>query len=229
MADKKQSKLGFDPLAWMDDQAPTPADNASKTIAGGKEKTMARNSTGAKQMKTGQQVKNTHPLGLNVDALEKSFNLLAPQIDAVINRFYEELFARYPQVVPLFRNSDKIKQPQKLKAALKLVMNNLNNVDALAKALTELGKRHQNYGAVEEHYGAVANTLIDVMQEFAGPAWTQEIHDAWGHALGTIAEVMLKAYEKPEVPGGRCYGWQYPSLPQGPGHHKEYFADPAPW
>jgi methyl-accepting chemotaxis protein len=195
MADKKQSKLGFDPLAWMGDEAAASENQASTQQSGGKESTMARNSANPK---SSQAAKKPHPLGLNVPALEQSFNLLAPNIDQVIDRFYVELFSRYPQVVPLFKNTDKKKQSQKLIGALKLVMNNLNNVDALSKALTELGKRHEKYGAVDEYYGAVADTLLDVMQEYAGQAWTQEFHDAWSHALGTIAEVMLKAYGKSE-------------------------------
>ena len=195
MADKKQSKLGFDPLAWMEDEASTPINKPSTKNTGGKELTMTRNSATHKMAKS---TNSEHPLGLNVDALEKSFNLLAPKIDEVVEKFYDELFLRYPQVVPLFKNTDKRKQVQKLKGALKLVMNNLNNVDALAKTLTELGKRHEKYGAVQEHYGAVAGTLLDVMQEYAGRAWTQEIQEAWSHALGTIVEVMLKAYGKTE-------------------------------
>jgi methyl-accepting chemotaxis protein len=195
MADKKQSKLGFDPLAWMGDEQQAAAGETRTRKSSAKESAMARNSTSTKSSPT---TKSTHPLGLNVPALEQSFNLLAPQINEVVDRFYEELFERYPQVVPLFKNTDKKKQAQKLIGALKLVMNNLNNVDALAKALTELGKRHEHYGAIDAHYGAVANTLLDVMQEYAGPAWTQEIHDAWSHALGTIAQVMLKAYGKSE-------------------------------
>ena len=141
---------------------------------------------------------NGHPLGLNVAALEKSFNLIAPRAEALVERFYEELFKRYPQVVPMFAKTDPKKQQQMLLGSLKLVMANLNNVDALAKALTVLGERHEKYGAVEAHYEAVATTLMDVMKEFAGNAWTREVQDAWTHALGTIAQVMLKAYGKEE-------------------------------
>lgn len=141
---------------------------------------------------------NGHPLGLNVAALEKSFNLIAPRAEALVERFYEELFKRYPQVVPMFAKTDPKKQQQMLLGSLKLVMANLNNVDALAKALTALGERHEKYGAVEAHYEAVATTLMDVMKEFAGNAWTREVQDAWTHALGTIAQVMLKAYGKEE-------------------------------
>ena len=84
---------------------------------------------------------------------------------------------------------------------LKLVAGNLNNVDVLAKALTTLGARHQGYGAVAAHYGAVASTLIDVMKELAGDAWTNEIEAAWVHALNVIAKVMLDAYTKTEGNG----------------------------
>lgn len=191
--DKK--KLGFDPLAWMDQpDADTQAESSLENKVDAKESTMSR-STPEKQ---GEQPA-AHPLGLNVPVLEKSFNLLAPQAEALVSRFYEELFNRYPQVKPLFAKTDHKKQQQKLLGALKLVMGNLNNVDALAKALTTLGQKHQNYGAVEAHYEAVATTLLDVMKEFAGRAWTREVHDAWSHALGTIAKVMLNAYGKPET------------------------------
>ena len=36
------------------------------------------------------------PLGLDVETLESSFNLLAPQAETLVARFYEELFKRYP-------------------------------------------------------------------------------------------------------------------------------------
>ena len=185
MADKKQSKLGFDPLAWMSEEQEADMPNAPK-----KESAHQGNKDSAKT--------EAHPLGLNVPVLTKSFNLLAPKADLLVERFYEELFDRYPEVVPLFKNTEPKKQQQKLISALKLVINNLNNVDALAKALTAMGARHEKYGAVAGHYEAVAATLLDVMQELAGRAWTKEVQDAWSHALGTIAKVMLDAYGKSE-------------------------------
>ncbi|MDH5409514.1 MAG: chemotaxis protein CheW, partial [Gammaproteobacteria bacterium] len=71
--------------------------------------------------------------------------------------------------------------------------------DTLVKALTEMGLRHQEYGAEAGHYDAVASTLIDVMQELAGDKWTTEIETAWKDALTVIAKVMLDSY----VPDGQ--------------------------
>jgi len=198
MAKRSESKLGFDPLSWMDEDGDGNKETSKPSAKkkSGKEKTMARGS--AAKRGGAKSATNDHPLGLNVPALEKSFNLLAPQADKLVARFYEELFKRHPDVKPLFKNTTPAKQQKKLIAALSLVVSNLNNVDVLSKALTEMGARHEGYGAIEAHYGAVATTLMDVMKELAGRAWTKEVHEAWSHALGTIAEVMLSAYGKSE-------------------------------
>jgi methyl-accepting chemotaxis protein len=135
------------------------------------------------------------PLGLDVKTLESSFALLAPQGEKLAARFYEELFKRYPAVVPLFANTTPASQQTKLLAALKLVVENVRNPDALGGVLTAMGERHQGYGAEPEHYGAVASTLIDVMKELAGPVWTDQIEQAWTQALNTIAKVMIDAYK----------------------------------
>lgn len=72
-------------------------------------------------------------LGLAVEMLEQSFAVLAPQAETLVARFYEELFNRYPEVKPLFANTSPEDQQQKLLAALKLVVANLRNPDALAQ------------------------------------------------------------------------------------------------
>lgn len=134
------------------------------------------------------------PLGLDVETLESSFNLLAPQAEVLAARFYEELFKRYPAVVPLFAHTTPQDQQQKLLASLKLVIENIRKPEVLGSALTALGERHVGYGALPEHYPAVASTLIDVMKELAGSAWNETIESAWAQALNVIAKVMTDAY-----------------------------------
>ena len=131
---------------------------------------------------------------LNVAALTKSFNLLEPRGEELVERFYDELFERYPQVKPLFAGTTPAEQQRKLLTALKLVINNLKNPTALGKALTELGARHQGYGAEPAHYKVVAGVLLDVMAEMAGKAWTTSVKKAWQDALTIVAEAMLKGY-----------------------------------
>ena len=179
----KKSKLGFDPLAWMQDEDKPetdakPAENSAKK------------STAKAVVKSTKNV-----IGLEADILRDSFELIAPQAEDVMSRFYDELFTRFPQVQPMFANTTKAKQMKMLLASLKLVIANLDNPDKLVPALKEMGKRHKGYGAVPEHYTAVAETLMDVMKEFAGKAWTKKVHNAWSDALNLVAETMLGGYD----------------------------------
>ena len=134
---------------------------------------------------------------LDIDILEETFALLAPQGENIVKKFYEELFNRFPEVVPLFKNTTSEKQQTKLLAALKLVVSSLRNTDALVNALTEMGKRHQGYGIEPEQYGAVTSTLLDVLAEFAGEAWTDNVAKAWSNALALVVDTMLAGYIVP--------------------------------
>ncbi|MDH5181676.1 MAG: globin domain-containing protein, partial [Gammaproteobacteria bacterium] len=174
------------------------ADNALDQIEAELANNTAHNAAVVSQQPDVAPTPEPHPLGLDVISLETSFNALAPHADAMVEQFYEELFKQYPQVQPLFANTSRKKQEAKLLAALKLVVNNLRKPDVLGKALTDLGARHQSYGAVAAHYGAVAGVLLGVMKEFAGALWTPVVHDAWEKALNVIAEVMLGAYTEQE-------------------------------
>ncbi|HEB59573.1 MAG TPA: PAS domain-containing protein [Gammaproteobacteria bacterium] len=200
---KKQSKLGFDPLSWMQEEeteksAPAPKKTRKAATKKPATRKKAASTRKVRNVKAASKAKDEHPLGLDVELLESSFNALAPQAEALVSRFYEELFSRYPQVKPLFRNTTPESQKKKLIAALVLVVENLRKPDVLAKALTEMGARHQGYGAVAEHYAAVRDTLLDVMKELAGDLWTREVEIAWTDALNVIAEAMLGGYTEAE-------------------------------
>ncbi len=131
-------------------------------------------------------------MGLNVRLLEESFNLVKPRGAALVARFYERLFQKYPAVKPLFRGTSIEAQQKKLLASLVLVVQNLRHPDRLTKALHQLGARHVDYGAEPAHYDAVAENLLAVLAEFAGSAWTPEIKQAWADALGAIKTIMLE-------------------------------------
>jgi hemoglobin-like flavoprotein len=136
------------------------------------------------------------PVELAIDVLEDSFALLAPHAPELVERFYARLFSDYPEVEPFFEGVDMAAQQKHLINSLVLVANNLREPDKLQKALHALGQRHQNYGIEAEHYPMVSGTLLTVMEEFAGEAWTREVQEAWEGALSTIGKIMLDAYEE---------------------------------
>jgi methyl-accepting chemotaxis protein len=131
-------------------------------------------------------------MDLDVDALETSFDLLAPRGEELVENFYARLFAAAPSVVPLFAGTDMSRQKAKLLATLVLVRKSLRDLDALAPKLRELGERHGAYGAQAAHYPVVGAALIGAMAEMAVDAWRPEYEHAWADAFALVAGAMLE-------------------------------------
>jgi hemoglobin-like flavoprotein len=136
-------------------------------------------------------------MSLNVEVLEQSFAAVAPQGDELVEIFYHNLFADFPQVRPLFAGIEMPEQKKKLLAALKLTVDNLRKPETLVPALEDMGLRHVDYGAREEHYPAVGQTLLKSLSEVACDAWTEEVNDAWAEAYGEITKIMLAGAAQP--------------------------------
>lgn len=141
-------------------------------------------------------------MGLNVELLESSFNLVAPKAEALVTRFYERLFKKYPSVKPMFKNASMKEQKKKLLASLVLVIQNLRHPDKLTAALQQLGARHIAYGTKPAHYDAVGENLLAVLGEFAGTAWTPAVKQAWTDAYGAIKTIMLAGAQRAQYTQG---------------------------
>ena len=111
-------------------------------------------------------------MSLDLDALETSFDLLAPRGDELMDEFYARLFAAAPAVRPLFPD-DMRRQKTMLLGALVLLRKSLRDLDAIVPKLRDLGARHVSYGARPEHYPLVGSVLIAAMAAVAGESWTQ--------------------------------------------------------
>ena len=98
-------------------------------------------------------------MSLDLEALETSFDLIAPRGDELMDAFYARLFAAAPAVRPLFPQDMK-RQKTMLLAALVLLRKSLRDLDGIVPTLRSLGARHVAYGAEPEHYPVVGETLI---------------------------------------------------------------------
>jgi hemoglobin-like flavoprotein len=130
-------------------------------------------------------------MALDIDALETSFDRIAPRGDDLMHTFYARLFATAPAVRPLFAGTDLRHQKRMLLSALVLLRKSLRDLDAILPTLHALGARHVAYGAEASHYPVVGAVLIASMAEIAGPAWRDEYEDAWAEAFSVVAGAML--------------------------------------
>lgn len=129
---------------------------------------------------------------MDIDALETSFDLVAPRGEELVEIFYARLFDVAPAVIPLFASTDIKRQQAMLLAALVLLRKSLRDLDAVVPTLRQLGARHVGYGARPEHYPVVGDVLIAAMAEVAGDAWGPRFAQAWGEAFAVVAGVMLE-------------------------------------
>jgi hemoglobin-like flavoprotein len=134
-------------------------------------------------------------VNLNLEALETSFDLVAPRGDELMDVFYARLFAAAPAVKPLFAATDLQRQKTMLLGTLVLLRKSLRDLEAIVPKLRDLGARHVAYGAEPEHYPVVGEVLIASMAEIAGPAWTADYERAWGEAFGIVAGAMIEGAE----------------------------------
>ncbi|TNE43345.1 MAG: flavohemoprotein [Deltaproteobacteria bacterium] len=133
---------------------------------------------------------------LDVQVLRDSFKWVAPKADLLMERFYERLFAQFPQVKPMFANTSMKIQQTKLLHSLTLIIARVDQPEKLQPYLYNLGGRHVGYGAKPEHYLAVGECLLGALEETAGPAWTEEVSSTWIAAYDAIQTMMLQGAEE---------------------------------
>ena len=133
---------------------------------------------------------------LDLEALETSFDLVAPRGDELVDVFYARLFEAAPSVKPLFATTDLQRQKTMLLGTLVLLRKSLRDLEAIVPKLRDLGARHVAYGAQPEHYPVVGSVLIASMAEIAGEAWMPHHEQAWSEAFGIVAAAMLDGDER---------------------------------
>jgi methyl-accepting chemotaxis protein len=137
-------------------------------------------------------------MSVDVDVLEKSFDLIAPRGQELVDRFYRRLFEAAPGTKPLFERVDMDTQKSSLLAILITLRESLRDLSVIGPDLEELGARHVDYGARPEHYPVVGSVLLETMAEMGGSAWTPAYTAAWAEAYKVVQDLMLQGAARQE-------------------------------
>jgi hemoglobin-like flavoprotein len=127
---------------------------------------------------------------LNPQILRSSFDLVLEAAPDLTHRFYENLFAMYPQLAPMFSPTRRRSQEKMLADALTAVLDHLEDAPWLTSTLKGLGAKHVGYGVTDEMYGFVGAALLKTLADIAGAAFTDEVRAQWSEAFGVIAGLM---------------------------------------
>lgn len=126
-----------------------------------------------------------------IDLIEASFEDVKLRKSEFSEAFYGRLFRDYPELKPLFSQTDINRQGTKLYAALVLLVENLRHPEELERVLLPLGEKHIGYGATPEAFPKVGGTIIGTLREFLGDTWTPALNEAWELTLREVTATML--------------------------------------
>jgi nitric oxide dioxygenase len=117
---------------------------------------------------------------------------VAPNADKVAEMFYGRRFFLKPKLKRLFSLNMK-QQGRKLMQSLALVVNSLDRLERVVRAVEDMGQRHLDYQILEEHYDIVAPALLWTLEQGLDDPFTLEVDEAWTAAYNIVADVMESA------------------------------------
>lgn len=127
-----------------------------------------------------------------IGLVKSSFAHILPISAQAGTMFYDRLFTIAPQLRPMFVN-DMEEQGRKLMLTLATVVYDLDRLDRIIPAASELARRHVAYGACEEHYAVVGEALLWTLGTALGPRFTPETEAAWAEAYRILSDAMIAA------------------------------------
>ena len=109
--------------------------------------------------------------------------------------FYTKLFYDNPELRKMFpKNLDE--QYKKLVDMLNIIIARLEKLDELKGEITNMAKRHFDYGVKPEHYNMVGTALLWTLQKTLGQEWTDDIRAAWINCYAVLSGTMIAATAK---------------------------------
>ena len=126
---------------------------------------------------------------MNPTGLKSSWRSAEVLGDSLPEYFYARLFVSNPNLRELFPASMSA-QRDRLFSALGRIVSSVDDLDALAPYLRQLGADHRRFAVEPDGYPAVGRALLETLAHFLGELWTEELAADWIQAYGLIAHVM---------------------------------------
>jgi hemoglobin-like flavoprotein len=111
--------------------------------------------------------------------------------DTFPKRFYDVLFSRHPEVIPMFHRNSPGAQRKMFAQKVTMIVDHFEDPDWLARELGEVARSHQRYGVKPEMYAWVGQALIDTVREACGDHWSEAAERAWREAYQSIVASIL--------------------------------------
>ena len=104
-----------------------------------------------------------------------------------------KLFELDPETRRLSAHTDMEAQGRKVMQMFGEIVRMLDQPEALVPEVADLGRRHVRYGVQDYQYDSVGTALLWALEQGLGPAFTDEVRNAWTEAYLLVSAVLRRA------------------------------------
>src|SRR5690606_31338403 len=146
-----------------------------------------------------------------IDIVKSTAPILEVHGVTITSVFYKNMFSNHPELLNIFNHANQSQGRQQTALANMVYMaaKNIDRLEELLPAVTQVAYKHRGLGVKPEHYPIVGKHLLEAIKEVLGDSATDEIINAWAEAYGEIAQVFINIeanmYRKAEEQEG---GWE---------------------
>jgi nitric oxide dioxygenase len=127
------------------------------------------------------------------ELVQRTLPALRQHGETITRVFYRELLQAHPELHEMFNSGDQENgaQAKRLAGAILAYVGNLDRLDLLSDAVTNISRRHVRVGVLPEQYPIVGKYLLGAIQTVLGKDATPEVLAAWAVAYQELAEIMM--------------------------------------
>ena len=126
----------------------------------------------------------------DIALVQTSFARIFARKAELTERFYVHLFAKMPEVEPLF-HGDFVKQKEMFTTMLASTVRSLANYESFAQLAEVLAKSHARFNLSQAQMQNAAQSLVAALHEVMEGKLTPEEEAAWTRAITKLTSVMV--------------------------------------
>ena len=113
--------------------------------------------------------------------------------ETIARLFYKQMLEAHPELRPIFNTGDQEtgEQAKRLAMAILAYVGNIDRLDLLGPAVTNISRRHVQTQVRAEHYPIVGYHLLEAIKGVLGDAATPQMLEAWAVAYQELADIMI--------------------------------------
>ncbi len=126
----------------------------------------------------------------SIDIVKKTAIPVAQNAQEITKLMYEILFNDYPEVLPIFENTD-LDQHKKLAVAVASYAANIENLEVLDNTIEKIVSAHIKMKVKAHHYPMVGDSILKAIQEVLGDGATPDVIEGWREAYFYLADILM--------------------------------------